>query len=338
MSPCLHLLTSLHLDRVMDGPVSAPLSVSGVGAGRQFLLAHPWEDGEHLPGHIALQAADDFLLGLALADPAGEVVLGRLVVAQPGHHDSVERCVGLAVPTPIQPMPLGLARGGLDRGGPAQHRERRIRAEPIGVVPGGDQQRPGRVGADPKQGHQPRRRRGGEPVQLGVQHRQFGREGLVAAAQGPQAERAAATGVVTGPSSSPAVVWTSRTVDRSRSCSRSSAGAVTTSALSALMAWVRALIAVARATRSERIISTWPSPALGMLPWLAWTARAAASASSGSDLPRRRCAWRSGRLTSTTAWPWARRKRVSPAPKLPVPSIPQASIWPRRLAQPSSSP
>src|SRR5829696_525182 len=307
MSPCLHLLTSLHLDRVMDGPVSAPLSVSGVGAGRQFLLAHPWEDGEHLPGHIALQAADDFLLGLALADPAGEVVLGRLVVAQPGHHDSVERCVGLAVPTPIQPMPLGLARGGLDRGGPAQHRERRIRAEPIGVVPGGDQQRPGR-------------------------------DGLVAASQGPQAARAAATGVVTGPSSSPAVVWTSRTGDRSRSCSRSSAGAVTTSALSALMAWVRALIAVARATRSERIISTWPSPALGMLPWLAWTARAAASASSGPDLPRRRRAWRLGRLTSTTAWPWARRKRVSPAPKLPVPSIPQASIWPRRLAQPSSSP
>ena len=30
------------------------------------------------------------------------------------------------------------------------------------------------------------------------------------------------------------------------------------------MAWVRAFIAVARATRSERIISTCPSPALGM--------------------------------------------------------------------------
>jgi hypothetical protein len=34
------------------------------------------------------------------------------------------------------------------------------------------------------------------------------------------------------------------------------------------MAWVRAFIAVARATRSERIISTCPSPALGTLPLL----------------------------------------------------------------------
>jgi hypothetical protein len=43
-----------------------------------------------------------------------------------------------------------------------------------------------------------------------------------------------------------------------------------------------ALMALARATRSERIISTWPVPALGVtLTWPAWTARAAASASWG---------------------------------------------------------
>jgi hypothetical protein len=164
-----------------------------------------------------------------------------------------------------------------------------------------------------------------ELVQFGVQHRQFGRQRLVAAGQVRRPSLAAAAGVVTGLGSSAAVVRTSRTVDRPRSCSRSSAGAVTTSALSALMAWVRAFIAVARATPSERIISTCPSPALGTLPCWAWTARAAASASSGSDLPRRRRAWRSGRLTSTTTWPWRWRKRVSPAPKDPVPSIPQAS-------------
>src|SRR6266536_909552 len=102
---------------------------------------------------------------------------------------------------------------------------------------------------------------------------------------------------------------------RPRSCSRSSAGAVTSSACSALVAWVRARMAVARATRSERIISTWPVPALGVtVTWPAWTARAAASASTGSDLPRRRRAWRSGRLTSTTAWPLAARKRARAAP------------------------
>jgi hypothetical protein len=62
--------------------------------------------------------------------------------------------------------------------------------------------------------------------------------------------------VVTGPGSNLAAVWTSRTADNPRSCSRSSVGAVTSRPLSALMAWVRAFIAVARATRSERIIST----------------------------------------------------------------------------------
>jgi hypothetical protein len=52
-------------------------------------------------------------------------------------------------------------------------------------------------------------------------------------------------------------------VDSSRSCSRSSAGAVTSSPLRALLAWVRALAAVARTTRNQQIISTIPSPALG---------------------------------------------------------------------------
>ena len=44
--------------------------------------------------------------------------------------------------------------------------------------------------------------------------------------------------------------------------SRSSSGAVTTSAWSWLAAWVRALTAERRATRRARIISTCPSPAL----------------------------------------------------------------------------
>jgi hypothetical protein len=67
-----------------------------------------------------------------------------------------------------------------------------------------------------------------------------------------------------------------------RSCWRSSAGAVTSSALSALLVWVRARMAVERATRSERIISTWPVPALGRtVASPACTARAAACASRG---------------------------------------------------------
>jgi hypothetical protein len=48
-----------------------------------------------------------------------------------------------------------------------------------------------------------------------------------------------------------------------RSCSRSSAGAVTSSALSWLVDWLRALTALLRATRSMRIASTRPSRVFG---------------------------------------------------------------------------
>jgi hypothetical protein len=51
--------------------------------------------------------------------------------------------------------------------------------------------------------------------------------------------------------------------------------------------------------------------------------RRAASASVGSDLPRRRRAWRSDRLISKTTWPLTARKRARAAPWEPVPSAPR---------------
>ncbi len=58
------------------------------------------------------------------------------------------------------------------------------------------------------------------------------------------------------------------------------------------MACVRARMAVQRATRRARIISTRSSPALGTaLASPESTVRAAASASVRSDLPRRRRVW-----------------------------------------------
>lgn len=82
-----------------------------------------------------------------------------------------------------------------------------------------------------------------------------------------------------------ASVATSSVLDRPRSCSRSSTRAVTTSDLRALIAPVRALRALERATRNTRIISTRSSPALGVpVASPEMTARAAASASAGSDL------------------------------------------------------
>jgi hypothetical protein len=67
------------------------------------------------------------------------------------------------------------------------------------------------------------------------------------------------------------------------------------------MVWMRAFMAERRVIRSTRSISTVPSAALGRTsPWPASAARAAASASIGSDLPWRRRVWRLGRVTSTT--------------------------------------
>jgi len=91
------------------------------------------------------------------------------------------------MPTPIYPDKPALCRGP-DRGGAAQHRERRLAAQPAGVVAGGGQQRAGCVLADPGQRHQLGRRLGGEPVQLGGERGDLGRQGLVAPGKGAQRE------------------------------------------------------------------------------------------------------------------------------------------------------
>jgi transposase IS116/IS110/IS902 family protein len=78
------------------------------------------------------------------------------------------------------------------------------------------------------------------------------------------ASLAAAVGVTIGPGRSRAAARASRSAGRPRSCSRSSAGAVTSSARRALAAWLRDLTAVALATRRHRTISTSWSPLLGM--------------------------------------------------------------------------
>ena len=49
---------------------------------------------------------------------------------------------------------------------------------------------------------------------------------------------------------------------------------------------------------------------------------AVASPSIESVLPRKRCIWRLGWLTSTTSEPWLRRSTVTATPYEPVPSTP----------------
>ena len=225
--------------------------------------------------------------------------------------------VGVAVAAAVQPVPAGLARAGRDRGDPAQVGEGGLTAQPFGVLAGSCQQLASVVGADRQQPQQPGRGptdQGGQPLvgqgdllvqqldALGDHHQGglgpvdwVGQRGLVRAQPGTGA--------------------TNVGVERPSSASRRLAGAVTSSPLSWLMAAVRALTAPLRAVRSARIDSTIPSRRLGAaVATPASTARAAASASIGSDLPRWRRVRRSGRSTSTTHTPWSRSTRVRPAP------------------------
>src|SRR6266540_5420516 len=114
----------------------APYRSSGGG---QVLPTELAEHCEDLAGDVALEAAQDLLLGLALGGAPGEVVAGGLVPAQPDDHDAVQRRVGLAVTTAVQPVADGLARGGIHWRGAAEGGERGLAAQPHGVVAGGGQ-------------------------------------------------------------------------------------------------------------------------------------------------------------------------------------------------------
>src|SRR5258706_16110650 len=94
-----------------------------------------------------------------------------------------------------------------------------------------------------------------------------------------------------------------------------SSGPVTIRARAWLIAWVRSERGLRLATISARIASTAPSRPFGAPRALPdWAARAALTASSGSDLPWRRRSCRSDRSTSTTRTPAADMWRARPAP------------------------
>jgi len=81
-----------------------------------------------------------------------------------------------------------VAHGAPGRGGPwggaAEHRERGVAAQPIGVVPGGDQQLPGGVGADAEQRAQCRVDAGDQRGDQRVELVDLGGELLVAPGEG----------------------------------------------------------------------------------------------------------------------------------------------------------
>ena len=199
---------------------------------------------------------------------------------------------------------MGAARGRRDGGGAAQLREGGLGAEPLGVVTGGHQQLPGGVDPDPGQGDQGRGDRGDQQLELAVELGELGLELLPAPSRVRRLALVAAIGLVRGPGRSAAQTPNQGLVLSPSSGCRSSSGALCSTPYSCSAAATRAFIAPRRATRSTRIISTWPSRVLGtVVATPARVDRAAAWASIGSDLPCRRRRVRSGRFTSTTCRP-----------------------------------
>src|SRR5918993_5262284 len=88
-----------------------------------------------LPGYVALQAAHDLPLALALSSASCDVVLGAPVAAHAHHADHVQGPVGIPVAATVEPMPDHFARGGIDGRDPAEAGERSFAAQALGVVP-----------------------------------------------------------------------------------------------------------------------------------------------------------------------------------------------------------
>lgn len=100
------------------------------GCGRMLLWMSSggrWGAGgdemEEFAGYVAFEAANDLGFGHAFFGALLGVGAGGGVSAQSGQHDLVEGCVGAAVATAVESMPVGFARGCRDRSGPAEHRE-----------------------------------------------------------------------------------------------------------------------------------------------------------------------------------------------------------------------
>src|SRR5215211_3217513 len=218
-------------------------------------------------------------------------------------------------------MPHHLAGGGFDGSDPAQTGEGGFAPQSLGVVPGHDQERRGAVGADARQRDQLRGGLRHQPVEVRLYSSTISLERASYRRATERSANLVAAGTSLGPSArrKRAATETSSFVESPRKRWRSCSGAVTRKPCSWLAACVLALIAERRAARRVLIISTRPSPLLGTPDASpAKTARAARSASEGSDFRRlrrelgRRC---SGHSTSSTSIPMALRWRASLRPR-----------------------
>jgi hypothetical protein len=99
----------------------------------------------------------------------------------------------------------------------AQAREASLAAQPLGVVAGGDRQRAGHVGADPKQRGQLRCRLGDQPVQLAIEPADLSVKQLPAASKLPHGQLGRCHRRVKRPRRKPAARVTNTAMARPRS-------------------------------------------------------------------------------------------------------------------------
>src|SRR5918993_2536262 len=87
-----------------------------------------------LPCNVALEAADDLSLALALLCAPRDVLLGATISAHPSQTDHVQRTVSVPVAAAVETMPDNLASGSFDGRDPAQTGEGSLATQTLGVV------------------------------------------------------------------------------------------------------------------------------------------------------------------------------------------------------------
>src|SRR5215217_3271867 len=85
-----------------------------------------------LSGGVAIEAAQDVELGQALFGAPLDIGPGRWVAAHPDQGDAPQGVVGPPVAAAIEPVAIGAARGGGDRGGATPGARRRLRSPAAG--------------------------------------------------------------------------------------------------------------------------------------------------------------------------------------------------------------
>ena len=97
--------------------------------------------------------------------------------SEPDQNDPMKGCVGVPVPAAVQPVSRGLAGGCLDPRDPGELRERGLRAQTLGVVPGREQQRTRGVRAGAEDADERRAGLRREPAELLVEVPHLGAQG-----------------------------------------------------------------------------------------------------------------------------------------------------------------